>query len=414
MNRREVVVTGIGAVTPIGLGAEGLWDGVMRAESAVRRLTRFDPAPFRSQMAAEVRDFDPARYLDPKQVRRLDRFSQFALASAIMAVRDAAFEPSSVAPHRVGVFIGSALGGVAFAEEQHIRFQNEGIRAVDPTLALAVYGGASSCNIAIEYGFTGANSANSNSCASGAMAIGEGLNLIRHGTLDAALVGGAECPLSSLTYGAFSNIRAMSVRNDDPASACRPFDRERDGFVMGEGAAVLVLEEKERAVARGANIYCELRGQSRTCDAYHMTAPLPSAEESARAMREALQDAGMAAEEINAINAHGSSTPLNDKTETLALKKVFGEGAYRLPVSATKSLHAHALGASGAMEAAIACLSFRHDMAPPTLHRENPDPDCDLDYVTDGPRPHEHRALLSNSFGFGGINVSLVFRRWDP
>jgi 3-oxoacyl-[acyl-carrier-protein] synthase II len=409
MSERQVVVTGVGAVTPIGIGAEGLWAGAMRSESAVRRLTRFDPSPFRSQMAAEVRDFDPHAFMDNKHVKRLDRFAQFSLASALMALQDGGLQADTVEPNRAGVLMGSALGGVAFAEEQHIRFLKDGLRAVDPTLALAVYGGASSCNIAIELGWCGPNSTNANSCASGTMAISEGLELIRCGRLDTALAGGAECPLSPLTYGAFAHIRAMSTRNDDPETACRPFDRERDGFVMAEGAAVLLLEEKERAVKRGARIYCELRGSSRTCDAHHMTAPLPTAEQSSRCMQQALEDAGMRPEEINALNAHGSSTPLNDKTETLAIHKVFGDHAKRIPVSATKSMHAHALGASGAIEAAISCLTFAHRCLPETIHRENSDPECDLDYVTDGPREQKVTGLLSNSFGFGGINACLVF-----
>jgi 3-oxoacyl-[acyl-carrier-protein] synthase II len=412
MSDREVVVTGVGAVTSIGIGAEGLWAGVMRAESAVRRVTRFDPSPFRTQVAAEVRDFDPYQYMDAKRVKRLDRFAQFSLASALMALGDAGLVPGSdgLEPNRAGVLMGSALGGVALAEEQHERFLKEGLRAVDPTLALAVYGGASSCNIAIDLGWSGPNSTNANSCASGTMAISEALELIRCGRLDAALAGGAECPLAPLSYGAFAHIRAMSTRNDDPETACRPFDRERDGFVMGEGAAVLMLEEKGRARERGARIYCELRGSARTCDAHNMIAPLPTAEQSSRCMRMALDDARMNPDKIDALNAHGSSTPLNDKTETLAIKKVFGERAARIPVSATKSMHAHALGASGAIEAAISCLAFAHRTVPATIHRENPDPECDLDYVTDGPREQRITGLLSNSFGFGGINACLVFR----
>jgi 3-oxoacyl-[acyl-carrier-protein] synthase II len=409
MSERQVVVTGVGAITPIGIGAEGLWAGVMRSESAVRRITRFDPSPFRSQLAAEVHDFDPHPFMDNKSVKRLDRFAQFSLASAVMALRNGCLDPQEVEPDRAGVLMGSALAGVAFAEEQHARFLKDGLRAVDPTLALAVYGGASSCNIAIGLGWSGPNSTNANSCASGTMAISEGLELIRCGRLDVALAGGAECPLAPLSYGAFAHIRAMSTRNDDPAAACRPFDRERDGFVMGEGAAVLLLEEKERAVKRGARIYCELRGHGRTCDAHHMTAPLPTAEQSSRCMRLALDDARMNPEEINAINAHGSSTPLNDKSETLAIKKTFGERAGRIPISATKAMHAHSLGASGAIEAAISCLAMAHRCVPATINLANPDPECDLDYAADGPRSRKITGLLSNSFGFGGINACLVF-----
>ncbi|MBW3624103.1 MAG: beta-ketoacyl-[acyl-carrier-protein] synthase II, partial [Armatimonadetes bacterium] len=297
------------------------------------------------------------------------------------------------------------------AESEHVKYLKDGLRAVALALARAVSGGATSGNIAIAPGFRAATPTTSRRCGSGTMAVGEALDGIRRGHMDVALAGGAECPLAPLSYGAFSTIRAMSTRNDDPQTACRPFDAERDGFVMAEGAAVLLLEEKGHAIRRGAEIYCELRGFSRTCDAHHMTAPLPTAEQSSRCMRLALADAGMAPDEINALNAHGSSTPLNDKTETLAIKTVFGERAGEIPVSATKSMHGHALGASGAMEAAISCLSFRHGRVPATLNRRTPDPECDLDYVTEGTREHRVEGLLSNSFGFGGINACLVFRR---
>ena len=407
-----MVVTGLGAVTPIGIGAEALWAGVLRERSAVAEITRFEHAAFRSHMAAEVSDFDPLRFIEAKRARRLDRFSQFALACARMALADGGLSPGDVAHNRGGVFMGSALGGIIFAEQEHGRFLAEGHRAVDPTLAVAVYGGASSCNIAIDMGFTGANSTNSNSCASGAMAIGEALELVRRGEIDVALAGGAECPLSPLCYGAFCLIHAMSTHNDDPGTACRPFDAGRDGFVMAEGAAVLLLEEKEHARGRGARIYCELRGHARTCDAFHLTAPLPTAEQSARCMHMALADARMGPDEINAISAHGSSTPLNDKTETLAIKNAFGPRAGRIPISATKAMHAHALGATGAIEAAISCLAFQHGRVPATINLQNPDPDCDLDYVTEGSRPHRIEGLLSNSFGFGGVNVCLAFRRY--
>jgi 3-oxoacyl-[acyl-carrier-protein] synthase II len=409
---RRVVITGIGAVTPIGHGREGLWRGVLRGESAVRRLTAFDPSPYRSQVAAEVVAFDASPYLDKKQLRRLDRYSRFAVSSAKMAVADAHLDLTREAEGRVGVCIGSALGGIRFAEEQHGVFVEEGIKGISPMLAVTVFGAAASCNIAIEFGLTGPNTANSNSCAAGAMAIGEALRFIQQDAADVMLAGGVETPIAPLCFGAFSVVRAMSTRNGDPARASRPFDKGRDGFVMGEGAALLVLEEARHAERRGAPIYGEILGYGLTNDAYHMSAPHPSGAQAARAMRLALADAGLPAEAIDYINAHGSSTPLNDKTETLAIKQVFGAHAGRVSISGTKGLYGHALGASGAIEAAICALSLKHEYLPPTINYETPDPECDLDYLPNVGRPARVRYLLSNSFGFGGINACLVLGRY--
>jgi 3-oxoacyl-[acyl-carrier-protein] synthase II len=306
--------------------------------------------------------------------------------------------------------MGSALGGVAHAEAQAGAYQQGGLRAVDANLALTVFGGAVSCNIAIAFGFTGPNSTNSMSCASGTVAVGDAMRAIARGEADVMLAGGAEAPLSPLCYGAFAVIRAMSTRNDDPATASRPFDAGRDGFVMGEGAAVLVLETRERAVARGARIYGEVAGYGLTNDAHHMTAPKPGGREAARAMRLALSDAGVAPGAVGYVNAHGSSTPLNDSTETAALKEVFGDLAYRLAVSGTKGYYGHPLGASGAIEAAITALALEHGWLPPTLNLGSADPACDLDYLPDGSTARPEVAL-TNSFGFGGVNASLVIRR---
>ncbi len=410
---RRVVVTGLGAVTPIGHGAAGLLEGIRHARPGVKRIERFNPTPFGCRVAAEVTDFDAGQFLDAKQVRRLDRFAQFAVVAGRQAVADAGLDLGRVDRERVGVFIGTALGGAAFAEEQHHVFLAEGIRRVKPTLALAVFGGSASCNIAIDMGLYGPTSANSDSCASGAIAIGEAARLIRHGEADLMLAGGVEVPLTPMIFGAFDLIRAMSTRNGAPASACRPFDRGRDGFVMGEAAAVLVLEGLEHAQARGATIYGEVLGYGSTNDAYHMTAPLPSGAQAARCMRLALADAGLAPEAIDAINAHGSSTPLNDSTETRAIKAVFGERAHRIPTSGTKSMHGHALGAAGAVEAAICMLTLRWDYLPPTINLDHPDPECDLDYVPGQGRTQRVQYILSNSFGFGGINAALVFGRMD-
>ncbi|HEY9428842.1 MAG TPA: beta-ketoacyl-ACP synthase II [Gemmatimonadaceae bacterium] len=412
-NRRRVVITGIGAITPIGTSVDGLWRGLREEKSAVRLISRFDPEPFRSHIAAEVPDFRADDFLESKRVRRLDRFGQFSVSAARLAVQDAELDLGSCDLERVGSTMGTALGGVGYAEQQCGVYMREGVKGVDPALALMVFGGAASCNVAIELGVQGPNTTNAMSCASGTIAIGEGFRQVRDGYADVMISGGAEAPLWPLCFGAFAIIRAMSTRNDDPSSASRPFDRDRDGFVMGEGAAVLVLEERSRAIARGARIYGEILGFGMSNDAYHMTAPRPDGSQAARSIRGALADAGVQPGEIGYVNAHGSSTPLNDSTETLALKRVFGDDAYRMQVSGTKGYYGHALGASGAIEAAICALAMTNDWLPPTINLCTPDDGCDLDYI-----PHSGRAtcpeiLLSNSFGFGGINAALVMKRGD-
>ena len=406
---RRAVVTGIGCITPVGHGAEGLWAGVQRGRSAVRTIDRFDPSPFRSRIAAQVADFDPLDHLEKKQAGRLARFAQYAVAAGRQALRDACLTPAGLDRERCGVFMGSALGGSDLAEEQHARYLSYGARGVNPMLALAVFGGAASCNLAIEFGFTGPNETNAMSCASGAVALGRALQAIRSGQCDLALTGGAEAPLAPLCYGAFAILRAMSQRNEAPEQACRPFDCGRDGFVMGEGAAVLVLEAAEHAAERGARVYAELAGCGVTNDAHHMTAPLPDGSQAARAMRLALLDAGLTPDAIGYVNAHASATPLNDATEARALRSVFGER--RVPVSGTKALYGHALGASGAIEAAITCLALYHAWLPPTLNLDAPDPEATLDLIRGAGRPAAPAAALSNSFGFGGINACLAFRR---
>jgi 3-oxoacyl-[acyl-carrier-protein] synthase II len=410
--QRRVVITGIGAVTPIGHGREGLWQGVLRGHSAVRRVSTFDVSGYRCQVAAEVQDFNATPYLDKKQLKRLDRYSQFAVCTAKMAVADAGLHLADEPRERIGVCIGSALGGMITAEEQHGEFSARGLAAVSPMLAVTVFGAAASCNIAIEFGITGPNTANCNSCAAGAIAIGDAMRFIQRGEAEVMLAGGVEAPLAPLSFGAFSVIRAMSKRNHDPERASRPFDKGRDGFVMGEGAAMLVLEEATRAERRGARICGEVIGYSLTNDAYHMSAPHPTGAAAARAIALALIDAGLRPEDIEYINAHGSSTPLNDKTETMAIKQAFGEHAWRIPISGTKGLYGHPLGASGAIEAAIGALCLTHDYLPPTVNYEIPDPECDLDYLPNVGRAAHPRHLLSNSFGFGGINACLVLGRY--
>ncbi len=421
--RKRVAITGIGAITAAGSGAgsspagattNGLWGGVCRAVPGAGRVTRFDPSPFRSQMAAEVTGFDPGDFMGLRQARRLDRFAQFALASGRMALADADVSLDGEA-HNTAVYLGSALGGIAFAEAQHERYLAGGLRAVDPSLALAVFGGAGATNLAMELGIRGAAVGNANSCASGAIAIGEAFRLIQMDAVPLALAGGAEAPLAPLTFGAFAVIRAMSVRNEAPQEACRPFDSQRDGFVMGEGACVLLLEELGHALARDARIYAELIGYGTTNDAYHVTAPRPDGSEAARAMQLALADAAVAPGEVDYVNAHGSSTPLGDRAEAVAMARVFGNHLDAVRVSATKPLYGHPLGASGAIETAIVALALHHGFLPATLNHQQASPESPesrLTFVPPGGANVHAGIAVSNAFGFGGTNASLVFRRW--
>jgi 3-oxoacyl-[acyl-carrier-protein] synthase II len=410
--KRRVAVTGIGAITPIGLCADDLWAGVRRGTSAIRTITRFDPSPFSSQVAGEV-EFDPLDHLTAKRARRLDRFSQFALISAQMALVDAGLDAEEVGAAGAGIYSGTALGGVAFGEEQHERYVNRGAAHVNPLLALAVFAGAASSNITIELGLHGPSLAFGNSCAAGLIAIGEAMRLIQDGRVPVMLAGGSEAPLAPLTFGAFTMIRVLSTRNGDPETASRPFDCGRDGFVIGEGGCVLVLEALERAEARGARIYAELLGYATTSDGHHMTAPHPDGIHAARAMSDAIASAGVAPEAIDYVNAHGSSTVLNDSTECRAIRIALGEHAERVAVSGTKGLHGHALGATGAMEAAICAQALHHGHLPGTANLIAKDPACDLDIIPPGGRDQQATHLLCNAFGFGGVNASLVMRAAD-
>ena len=409
-DRTRVAITGVGPVTAIGVGVDGMWAGLQRQRSPVRKITRFDSSPWRSKIAAEIDDFDAANFMDPKTARRLDRFTQFSVGIARLALEDAGLKPEELDRDRVGVQMGSALGGLSYSEAQMYEMLKNGVRAIDPRIALTTFCGAASCTVAIEFGFTGPNSTNAMSCASGTIAVGEGLRLIRDDMADIVVAGGVEAPLAPMCFGAFALIRAMSTRNEDPEQACRPFDRERDGFIMGEGACALILERWDHAKARGARIYAELLGYGTTNDAHHMAAPLPTGAQAARAMKLALRNAHISAEEIDFISPHGSSTPLNDSTESQAIKQVLGERAYQVPISGTKPYHAHALGASGAIEAAIAALSIARGWIPPTLNFVGGDENCDLDYVKGSGRAYRPSVCLSNSFGFGGINACLVMR----
>ncbi|HET9948372.1 MAG TPA: beta-ketoacyl-[acyl-carrier-protein] synthase family protein [Longimicrobiales bacterium] len=409
------MITGIGPVTAAGVGTEALLAGLRACRSPVTTLTRFDPSPFRSHMAAEV-DFDAAAWMGAKGARRVDRFVQLARVAAELALADSGLDAGSVEPDRVAVQMGSAMGGIAHAEVQLRAYLEGGARQVDPRVATTTFVGAASCHVAIAHGFTGPNATNAMSCAAGTMAVGEAARLIRQGEADVAIAGGVEAPLAPVCYGAFCALRAMSTRNDAPAESCRPFDADRDGFVMGEGACAFVLEEAGAARARGARIYAEVRGYATNNDAHHMAHPRPDGAMAATCMRAAIAAADLAPEDVDHVNAHGSSTPLNDAVESSAIRAALGAHADEVPVTATKPYHGHALGASGAIEIAVACLSMRECWIPPTLNLERPGEGCTLDYVTGRGRPARLGAVVSNSFGFGGINAVVVLGSpsWIP
>jgi 3-oxoacyl-[acyl-carrier-protein] synthase II len=411
MNRRRVVITGLGPITCIGKGVEGFWNGIRAEKTGISPISNFDVTAFGVRVAGQVNDWDPEEFFPPHRLKRLDRYAQFSVASSKLALDDAGIEYSHDQPNdRIGVSFGTALGGVCKAEEQYIRFLKKGARGVQPTLAVQVFGGSAHSNIAIDFGFRGVGTTNSNSCASGAVSVGEALRYIRDNFADIVVAGGAEAPLTTITIGAFDIIKTMS-RNPDPHTASRPFDKLRDGFVMGEGAASLVLEELEHAKARGAKIYAEVLGYSLNNDAFHMTTPLPSGDSCIRAMRDALADAQVAPEQIDYVNAHASSTQLNDSAETMSIKAVLGERAQKIPVSGTKGYYAHPLGATGAIEAALCALALDRQWVPPTINYQNPDATCDLDVVPNRGRTAELNYVMSNSFGFGGINASIVLGR---
>jgi 3-oxoacyl-[acyl-carrier-protein] synthase II len=412
MARRRAVITGIGPITCIGIGRENFWRGLRAEKSGIQRISSFDTSEFNAHCGGEIPEWAGEDYFPPHRLKRLDRYAQFAVASARMALDDAGLPYSQQTPQdRVGVSFGTALGGVANAEYQHAHFLKKGTRGVNQTLALQVFGGSAHSNIAIEFCFRGVGTTNSNSCASGTVAVGEALRYIRDDFADVIVAGGAEAPLSPLTFGAFAIIKTMSQWTGDAALACKPFDLRRDGFVMGEGAASLVIEELEHAQKRGAHIFAEVLGYSLNNDAFHMTSPLPTGESCIRAIRQALADAQLKPEQIDYINAHASSTQLNDSTETRAIKEVFGEHAKSLPTSGTKAYTGHPLGATGAIEAAICALAIEQGWIPPTLNRNDPDPVCDLDVVPNHGRAAELNYVLSNSFGFGGINSCVILGR---
>ena len=410
--RRRVVVTGLGAVTPIGIGVEENWTSLMEGRSGVGPVSRFEVSDFPTRIAAEVRDFNPELYIEKKEIKKMDLFIQYAVSAASMAMEDCGLSIDAENEDRVAVIVGVGIGGLSSIEEYHKLFLDSRLKRVSPFFIPKLIANLAPGQIAIRYGAKGINYTPTSACSSGGHAVGEAFRLIRMGEQDAAITGGAEAALTPLGVGGFIAMRALSVRNDEPERASRPFDRQRDGFVMGEGAGILVLEELKRARRRGAKIYAEMIGYGANGDAHHITAPSPNGEGAARCMMLALRDAGIAPEEVNYINAHGTSTPYNDLTETQAIRKVFGPWADRLAVSSTKSMTGHLLGAAGGVEAIYTVLGLRRAMIPPTINHEDPDPQCDLDYVPNVARPAPIEVALSNSFGFGGTNTGLVFRKW--
>ncbi len=411
MSRRRVVITGLGIVSPVGTGIATSWANILAGVSGISRITRFDPSPFASQIAGEVRDFDVSKFLNPKEARRMDLFIQYGMAAGIEAIRDSGLEVTEANAARIGVSVGSGIGGLPMIEETHSVYLQSGPRKISPFFIPASIINMISGNLSILYGLKGPNLAMVTACATATHAIGDSARLIEYGDVDVMIAGGAESAISPLGMGGFSAARALSTRNDDPEGASRPWDRERDGFVMGEGAGVMVLEEYEHARARGARIYAELAGFGMSGDAYHMTAPLENGEGAARCMRNALRNAGVNADQIEYINAHGTSTPLGDLAETAALKLALGEHARKAAISSTKSMTGHLLGAAGGVEAIYTTLAVYHQVAPPTINLHDQDEACDLDYVPNTAREMKIDLALSNSFGFGGTNGTLVFRR---
>jgi 3-oxoacyl-[acyl-carrier-protein] synthase II len=411
--RLRVVVTGLGAVSPLGVGVAANWAAVTAGRSGIGPITLFDAAELPVRIAGEVRGFDPAAYLEKKDIKKVDRFAQFAIAAAQMAVDDAGLAIDPAEAGRVGVVIGVGIGGLATIEEYHKAFLEGGLKRLSPFVIPRVIANMAPGLVAIRFGCMGVNYTPTSACASGGQGVGEAFRLIRDGVQDVVIAGGAEAAITPLGVAGFAVMRAMSTRNDDPPRASKPFDRERDGFVIGEGAGVLVLESLARARARGARIYAEVVGYGANCDAYHITSPAPEGRGAAECMRLALASGDLAPSEVDYINAHGTATPYNDANETQAIKRLFGEHAPRLAVSSTKSMTGHLFGGAGGLEAVYTVLALRHGVIPPTINLEHPDPECDLDYVPNTARRAALRVALSNSFGFGGANACVAFRRWD-
>jgi 3-oxoacyl-[acyl-carrier-protein] synthase II len=412
MEKRRVVVTGVGAITPLGNDVETTWNNIVSGVSGIGPLTRVNADDFPAKVAAEVKGFDPTVYLDKKDARKMDRFAQFAVAASIMAVKDADLDINEENSERVGVWIGSGIGGMETFETQHNNFLQKGYRRVSPFFVPMLIPDMAAGQVSITLGARGVNSCTVTACATGTNSIGDAFKVIQRGDAIAMITGGAEAPITNMSVAGFCANTALST-NPDPKTACRPFDADRDGFILGEGAGIIVLEELEHALARGAHIYAEIVGYGSTGDAYHITAPAPGGEGGARAMKMAINDGGLKPEEIDYINAHGTSTGYNDKFETAAIKSVFEDHATKLAISSTKSMTGHLLGAAGGVEAIISVLSIKEGIIPPTINYHTPDPECDLDYVPNEARKQDINVALSNSLGFGGHNATIVFRKFE-
>ncbi|WP_226087838.1 beta-ketoacyl-ACP synthase II [Mesobacillus sp. S13] len=412
MEKRRVVVTGIGAVTPLGNDAGTTWNNIIEGVSGIGPITRLNADDFPAKVAAEVKEFNVENFIDRKDARKMDRFTHYAVAASLMAVKDSGLEITDENAPRVGVWIGSGIGGMETFEQQHETFMNRGYRRVSPFFVPMMIPDMATGQVSITLGARGFNSCTVTACATGTNSIGDAFKVIQRGDADVMVTGGAEAPITKMSFAGFCANTALST-NQDPQKASRPFDKDRDGFVMGEGAGIVVLEDLEHALARGAKIYAEIVGYGATGDAYHITAPAPEGEGGSRAMKMALDDAGLAPEEVGYINAHGTSTEYNDKFETMAIKTVFGEHAYKLAVSSTKSMTGHLLGAAGGIEAIFTILALKEGILPPTINLDTPDPDCDLDYVPNAARKQEVNAAISNSLGFGGHNATIAFRKYQ-
>jgi 3-oxoacyl-[acyl-carrier-protein] synthase II len=411
--KRRVVVTGLGLVTPVGNTVEAAWGALMRGESGADYIKKFDTEKFPVKFAAEVKNFDPLEFIDKREARRMGAFSHFAIAASDEAVKDSGLQIDDSNAEMVGTYISSGIGDFWAIEREHEKLLHQGPDRVSPFFIVSAIVNLAAGNVSIRHGAKGPNSATATACSAGAHAIGDSFKIIQRGDADAMICGGAESAITPMSSAGFASMRALSTRNDDPKHASRPFDAERDGFVMGEGAGILILEELEFAKARGARIYAELVGYGMSGDAFHVTMPDETGSGAIRVMQKAMKDAGIAPEQIGYINAHGTSTPYNDKFETLAIKKAFGEHAYKLAVSSTKSMTGHALGAAGGIEAVISVLAIHNNTLPPTTNYKTPDPDCDLDYIPNEPRQATVEYALSNSFGFGGTNACLIFKRFN-
>ncbi|OKH28764.1 beta-ketoacyl-ACP synthase II [Chroogloeocystis siderophila] len=410
--KKRVVVTGIGAITPIGNTPGEYWEGLLNGRSGIGSITLFDASHHKCRIAGEVKGFNPHDYLDNKDAKRMDRFAQFAVSASLQALADAQFVINELNAEQVGVIIGTGIGGIKVLEDQQTVYLNRGPDRCSPFMVPMMIANMAAGLTAIHVGAKGPNTCPVTACAAGSNAVGDAFRMIQRGYAQAMLCGGAEAAVTPLSVAGFAAARTLSTRNDDPAHASRPFDRDRDGFVMGEGAGILLLEELEHARSRGARIYAEIVGYGMTCDAYHMTSPVPGGEGATRAIQLALKDALLNPTQVNYINAHGTSTAMNDTTETAAMKKALGDHAYKVAISSTKSMTGHLLGGSGGIEAVATVLAITHDQLPPTINLDNPDPECDLDYVPNVARTQKVDVALSNSFGFGGHNVTLVFQKF--